>query len=64
MKVAEFKEFLDGHSVRALAFFPEELPETDINDVAAVNQIKKDFPEIRQKAKAPSFALLNSAFIW
>lgn len=57
MKVAEFSKNLCGHSLRALAFFPEELPEIDINDVDAVNSIKKDFPEIRQKAKAPSFAL-------
>ena len=57
MKIAEFSRKYDGHSVRALAFFPEELPETDMTDVDAVNQIKKDFPEIRQKAKAPSFAL-------
>lgn len=43
-----------------MAFFPEELPEIDINDVEAVNSIKKDFPDIRQKAKAPSFALQYS----
>ena len=60
IKTLEFSQNMDGHSIRALAFFPEELPETDMNDVAAVNQIKKDFPEIRQKAKAPSFALQYS----
>lgn len=60
MKIAEFSKNMDGHSIRALAFFPEELPETDMSDVEAINQIKKDFPEIRQKAKAPSFALQYS----
>lgn len=57
MKTLEFSQGLDGHSIRALAFFPEELPETDMEDVSAVNSIKKDFPIIRGKAKAPSFAL-------
>lgn len=57
MKTLEFSQGLDGHSVRSLAFFPEELPELDMNDVKAVNSIKDMFPDIRQKAKAPSFAL-------
>ena len=57
MKVAEFSKGLCGHSLRALAFFPEELPELNINNVAEVNSIKDNFPDIRQKAKAPSFAL-------
>ena len=57
MKTLEFSKGLCGHALRALAFFPEELPELDMNNVDEVNSIKKDFPEIRQKAKAPSFAL-------
>lgn len=36
------------------------MPEIDINDVNAVNSIKDLYPEIRQKAKAPSFALQYS----
>lgn len=43
-----------------MAFFPEELPEIDINNVTEVNRIKTEYPEIRQKAKAPSFALQYS----
>lgn len=57
MKTLEFSKGLCGHALRALAFFPEELPELDMNNVDEVNSIKKDFPDIRQKAKAPSFAL-------
>jgi hypothetical protein len=44
--------------LRALAFFPEELPDTDLNDVNAVNALKKEYADVRQKAKAPSFALV------
>ena len=57
MKTLEFSKGLCGHALRALAFFPEELPELDMNDVDGVNSIKTLYPEIRQKAKAPSFAL-------
>lgn len=57
MKTLEFSQNMDGHSIRALAFFPEELPEINMEKVDEVNSIKKDFPDIRQKAKAPSFAL-------
>lgn len=57
MKILEFSRELDGHSVRALKFFPEELPDIDINDIDAVNRIKIDYPKIRSSAKAPSFAL-------
>lgn len=56
-KTLEFSKNLDGHSLRALAFFPEELPVIDLNDIAGVNSIKDEYPDIRQKAKAPSFAL-------
>lgn len=57
MKILEFSRELDGHSVRALKFFPEELPDIDINDIDAVNSIKINYPKIRSRAKAPSFAL-------
>ena len=60
MKTLEFSKGVDGHMLRALAFFPEELPETDMSDVNAVNALKQEFPDVRQKAKAPSFALQYS----
>ena len=60
MKTLEFSKGVDGHMLRALAFFPEELPETDMSDVSAVNALKQEFPDVRQKAKAPSFALQYS----
>lgn len=60
MKTLEFSAGMDGHSLRALAFFPEELPELDKSDPEQVNRIKDEYPAIRQKAKAPSFALQYS----
>lgn len=57
MKTKEFSDGLDGHSVRALAFFKEELPDIDINDVEAVNAIKTAFSVVRDRAKVPSFAI-------
>jgi hypothetical protein len=48
------------HSLRAAVFFPDELPDIDMDDKDSVNMIKKDFPEIRAKAKAPSFSLTCS----
>lgn len=56
-KKKECAQGFDGHSLRAAVFFPEELPEIDMDDKDSVNMIKKDFPDIRAKAKAPSFSL-------
>lgn len=71
-KVAEFAQGMDGHSLRAIAFFsqlkepcsikttyidPEIVRQYDITNVVSVNQFKQDYGDIRQEAKAPSFAL-------
>jgi DNA polymerase-1 len=72
MKTAEFTKGMDGHSARAIAFFskleepvtikntfidPKVVQEYDINSVEDVNRFKKEHEDIRQEAKAPSFAL-------
>jgi DNA polymerase-1 len=72
MKTKEFSEGADGHSLRAIAFFsqlekpvtingtyidPDVIKSYDIDDVTSINQFKKDHPNIRKEAKAPSFAL-------
>lgn len=55
-KLKVFTQGYDSHCLRASYFFPEKLP--GITDsVASVNSIKKLFPEIRQLAKSPAFAL-------
>lgn len=46
----------DGHSFRSFYFFPERLPGI-VDTVESINSIKTLFPEVRQDAKAPAFAL-------
>ena len=59
----------DGHSVRAYAYFPEDMPKitaalaktTELSDrVNIINSIAKLYPELRTKSKAPTFALQYS----
>lgn len=50
----------DGHAMRAVAYFPEAMPDIDPNDVAAVNAIAEKghrYGPYRQESKAPTFAL-------
>lgn len=59
-KTAEFTKGIDGHSLRANAFFPEELVErgiviTDNTDAEQINKIKDLAPDLRQNAKPISF---------
>ena len=54
-KTLEFAQSFDGHSLRALAFFPEELPEGLRIDSKEDNSlIKKEYGDIRAKSKGPS----------
>lgn len=46
-----FLNGIDSHSMYAKIFFKEQLEGVDVND------IKKQFPDLRQKAKGPEFAL-------
>lgn len=55
-KIKVFTEGYDSHCLRAFYFFPDKLPGI-VDDVQSINAIKKQFPEIRQLAKAPAFAL-------
>jgi DNA polymerase-1 len=54
MKV--YTDGYDGHSLRAFAYFKEEMP--DIEDtLESINSIEKKYKKVRQKSKAPTFAL-------
>lgn len=54
-KTLEFAQNFDGHSLRALAFFPEELPEgLSIDSKEDNTLIKKEYGDIRGKSKGPS----------
>jgi DNA polymerase-1 len=51
-----FTQGYDSHCLRAFYFFPDKLPGVT-EDVEGINSIKKLFPDIRQLAKSPAFAL-------
>ena len=55
-KIKVFTEGYDSHCLRAFYFFPEKLPGI-VDSVESINSIKKVFPDIRQLAKSPAFAL-------
>lgn len=59
VKLKENLQGFDGHSLRAAAFFKQELEERgifiDIEDAVSVNRIKKEAADLRQNAKPISF---------
>lgn len=55
--MAVYLDGFDGHSLRAAYYFKDQCPEIDITDPVSVNSIKKLYPELRQKSKAPTFLL-------
>lgn len=59
-KVKVFTDGYDGHALRAVGYWGKLMPEIDPDDPKSVNQIAekghKYYP-LRQKSKAPSFAL-------
>lgn len=56
-KLKVYTDGFDGHALRAVSYFPEQLGHIDINDPKAVNQLKKDDHPLRQESKVPTFAL-------
>ena len=56
-KLAVYEKGFDGHCLRAAYYFRDQLPHIDLNDPVSVNSIKKQFPELRQDSKAPTFLL-------
>lgn len=59
-KLKVYTDGFDGHCLRAVYYFREEVPGIellDINSPSSVNSIKKLFPEWRQESKTPTFAL-------
>jgi DNA polymerase-1 len=47
----------DGHSVRAVGYWPEAFPGIDANDPKQVNVLKEQEHPLRQESKIPTFAL-------
>lgn len=58
-KLKVFTDGYDSHCLRSFYFFPDRLPGIT-EDVASINSIKKLFPDVRQDAKSPAFAIQYS----
>lgn len=56
-KLAVYERGFDGHCLRAAYYFRDQVPHIDLDDPASVNTIKKQYPELRQDSKAPTFLL-------
>jgi len=56
-KLKVYTDGFDGHALRAVFYFPEELGHIDATDPKAVNVLKKQDHPLRQESKAPTFAL-------
>jgi len=56
-KLDVYLKGFDGHCLRAAYYFKDEVPHIDITDPNSVNSIKKDYPDLRQESKTPTFAL-------
>ena len=55
-KLKVFTDGYDSHCLRSFYFFPDRLPGIT-EDVVSINSIKKLFPDVRQDAKSPAFAI-------
>lgn len=56
-KLKIYIDGFDGHSLRAVSYWPHEFPNIDINNPTSVNQLKVDEHARRQDSKGPTFAL-------
>lgn len=56
-KLAVYERGFDGHCLRAAYYFRDQVPHIDLDDPVSVNTIKKQYPELRQDSKAPTFLL-------
>ena len=49
-----------GHCLRTQFYWPDKMPDIDPSSVESINSITKKYKKLRQKSKAPSFALQYS----
>ena len=47
----------DGHSLRAYAYYREQMPDIDASTVEGINEIQKKYKPLRDKSKNPTFTL-------
>jgi DNA polymerase-1 len=56
-KLKVYTDGYDGHSLRAYAYWGEQMPDIDPNSVDSINSIQFKYKPIRDKSKNPTFAL-------
>lgn len=55
-KLAPYIDGYDGHSLRAYAYFKDQMPDIEPT-VESINSIGQKYPKLRQDSKMPTFAL-------
>lgn len=56
-KLKVYTDGYDGHSLRAYAYWGDQMPDIDPNSVDSINSIQFKYKPIRDKSKNPTFAL-------
>lgn len=56
-KLKVYTDGFDGHALRAVFYWPDQFQHIDSSDPKQVNLLKKQDHPLRQKSKAPTFAL-------
>ena len=56
-KLKVYLDGYDGHCLRAYAYFGDEMPDIDPDNVESINSIADKYASLRQKSKSPTFAL-------
>lgn len=59
-KLKVYTDGFDGHALRAVSYWPEEMPDIDINSVESVNALAEKghkYGHFRQASKTPTFLL-------
>lgn len=56
-KLKVYTDGYDGHSLRAYAYFGDQMPDIDPTSVDSINSIADKYKPLRQSSKAPTFAL-------
>lgn len=59
-KLRVYTDGFDGHSLRAVSYWPEEMPDIDMTSVTSVNSLAvkgSKYSDWRQESKAPTFLL-------
>lgn len=56
-KLKVYTDGYDGHSLRAYAYFGDNMPDIDPLSVESINSIQTKYKDFRQESKAPTFAL-------